>query len=121
MQKQCERDKQAGEQRILQEKERITTEIIDHGLCLTAAEADDGLASLKSETKKKEALKAQIRFRNTVLQQSSEDMDIFLFSKKGKGQFNSSELQNNLVKLLDAAQATLHRTFPQRSYGQRGP
>ena len=30
-QKQCERDKQAADQRILQEKECITTEIVDHG------------------------------------------------------------------------------------------
>jgi F0F1-type ATP synthase membrane subunit b/b' len=30
IQMQRERDKQAAEQRILQEKERITTEIIDH-------------------------------------------------------------------------------------------
>ena len=37
MQKQCERDKEAGEQRILQEKERITTEIVDHGLCLDSS------------------------------------------------------------------------------------
>ena len=104
MQKQRERDKQVAEQRILQEKERITTEIVDHGLWLTTADVDDGLASLKSETKKREALKAQIRFRKTVLQQSSEDKAIFKFSKKGRGQFNSSELRDNLVKLLDAAQ-----------------
>ena len=82
MQMQRERDKQAAEQRILQEKECITTEIIDHGLWLTAADVDDGLALIKSETKKKEALKAQIRFPKTVLQQSSEVMDIFKFSNK---------------------------------------
>ena len=70
MQMQRERDKQAAEQRLLQEKERITTEIIDHGLWLTAADVDDGLALLKSETKKTEALRAQIRFRKTLLQQS---------------------------------------------------
>ena len=103
-QKQRERDKQAAEQRILQEKERITTEIVDHGLWLTTADVDDGLSSLKSETKKREALKAQIRFRKTVLQQSSEDKDIFKFSKKGRGQFNSAKLRDNLIKLLEAAQ-----------------
>ena len=32
MQKHCEREKQVAEQRILQEKEPITTEIVDHGL-----------------------------------------------------------------------------------------
>ena len=105
-QKQRERDKQAAEQRILQEKERITTEIVDHGLWLTIADViDDGLSSLKSETKKREALKAQIRFRKTVLQQSSEDKDIFTFSKNGRDQFNSVELRDNLIKLLEAAQA----------------
>ena len=82
MQKQHERDKQAAELRILQEKERVTTEIVNHGLWLTAAYVDDELASLKSETKKREALKAQIRFWKTVLQQSTEDKYIFKFSKK---------------------------------------
>ena len=43
IQMQRERDKQAAEQRILQEKERITTEIIDHGLWLTVADVDDGI------------------------------------------------------------------------------
>ena len=104
IQMQREKDKRAAEQRILQEKERITTEIIDHGLWLTVADIDDGLALLTSETKKKEALKAQIRFRKTVLQQPSEEADVFKFSKQGS-QFNSSKLRDNLVKLLDAAQA----------------
>ena len=36
MQEQRERDKQAAEQRVLLEKERITTDIVDHGLWLTA-------------------------------------------------------------------------------------
>ena len=40
MQNQRERDKQPAEQRILHEKERITTEIIGHGLWLTAADVD---------------------------------------------------------------------------------
>ena len=74
---------------------------------MTADDVDEGLASFKSETKKKEALKAQLRFRKTVLQQSSEDKDIFKFSKKGRGQFNSSELRDNLIKLLEAAKALL--------------
>jgi hypothetical protein len=69
-----------------------------HGLWLSVTDVDDGLAVLKSETKKKEALKAQIRFRKTVLQQPSEDVDIFKFSKQGS-QFNSSKLRDNLVKL----------------------
>ena len=65
MQEQRERDKQAAEQRVLLEKERITTDIVDHGLWLTA-DVDHGLASLNSETKKKAALKAQLRFRKTT-------------------------------------------------------
>ena len=58
IQMQRERDKQAAEQRIdLQEKEGITTEIIDHGLWLTVADVDDGLALLTSETRRKKHLK----------------------------------------------------------------
>ena len=44
---------------------------------LTAADVHDGLESLKFETKKRAALKSQIRFRKTVLKQSSEDNNIF--------------------------------------------
>ena len=56
----------AKKKRILHKKECITTKIVDCGLWLTAADVHD-LESLKFETKKRAALKSQIRFRTETI------------------------------------------------------
>ena len=49
-------------------------------------------------------LKAQLRFRKTVLRQTYDtDKDIYKFSTKQKGQLNSIALKENLLRLLNAA------------------
>ena len=53
--------------------------------------------------KKKEALKIQLKFRKNVLQQQYSDTSVYRFSKKGAGQFSSTILKGNLLKLIEDA------------------
>ena len=64
---------------------------------------DKHLKKAKSETQKKEVLKIQLRFRKTVLQQVyAENKDVYKFSKKEEGQFNSAKLASHLTQLINA-------------------
>ena len=63
-------------------------------------DVDRNLKKCTSETQKREAIKAQLRFRKTVLQQKHPNKEIYNFSKKGHGQFTSEELGTNLIKLI---------------------
>ena len=86
------------------QKEKITSDIVQSGLWISTEEVDQNLEQCSSETQKRETLKAQLRFCKTVLQQSfSNDKDIYNFSKKGYGQFNSQQLHVNLIQLIQAA------------------
>lgn len=96
--------KEESERCVLLQKEKITSDIVQSGLWLSAEDIDRNLEQCSSETQKREALKAQLRFRKTVLQQKfSSDKDIYNFSKKGSGQFNSQKLCANLLQLIQAA------------------
>ena len=64
-----EQAKHASEQRILLQKEKITSDMIQYGLWQSVEDIDNHLKLAKSETQKREALKIQLRFRKTVLQQ----------------------------------------------------
>ena len=90
------------EQKVLQEKEKLTSEIVSIGLWQTKDDVEQQLLRIKSETKKKEALKIQLKFRKNVLHQNS-DAAIYRFSKKGVGQFSSTILKENLLKLIEDA------------------
>ena len=68
----------------------------------TAEQVDSSLDMCKSESKKREAIKIQLRFRKIVLQQEADDA-LFKFSAKGQGQFNSQILRSNLMKLIKSA------------------
>ena len=58
---------------------------------------------LNSKTQKWTAIKAQLRFRKTVLQQAAPNKSVYKFSTKETGQLNSKALRENLVKLVEAA------------------
>ena len=104
IQQKHEQEKQAAERRLLLEKERITSDMIHYGLWQSEEDVDEGLKLAKSETQKRQSLKAQLRFRKTVLQQTYDaDKDIFKFSTKSKGQLNSRALRDNLLKLVRAS------------------
>ena len=98
-----EQAKHASEQRILLQKEKITSDMIQYGLWQSVEDIDSHLRLAKSETQKKEALKTQLRFRKTVLQQVYPvNKDVYKFSKKGEGQFNSAKLTSHLIQLINA-------------------
>ena len=104
LQQKQEQEKEAAKQRLLLEKEKITTDMIQYGLWQSEADVNEGLKLAKSETQKRQSLKVQLRFRKTVLQQTYDaDKDIYKFSTKQKGQLNSTALKDNLLKLPNAA------------------
>ena len=104
LQQKQEQEKQAAKQRLLLQKARITTDMIEYGLWQTQADINNGLKLCKSETQKRQAIKSQLRFRKTVLEQIYDaDKDIYKFSTKHKGQLNSTALKDNLLKLINAA------------------
>lgn len=72
------------------------------GLWQTEADVDSALGEIKSETERKEALKAQLNFRKNVLKQIPPKLgyeDVFLFSKK-KQTFSVEKLKENVKKLV---------------------
>ena len=78
--------------------------MIQYGLWQSENDVNEGLKLVKSETQKRQSLKAQLGFRKTVLQQTYDaDKDVYKFSTKQKGQLNSTALKENLLKLVNAA------------------
>ena len=55
---------------------------------------------IQSETQKRAAIKAQLRFRKIILQQEAVTDPVYKFSSKEKGQFNSKVLRDNLIQLI---------------------
>lgn len=103
-QQQKEKEKQQAEVRSLLEKERLTSDIIQYGLWQSIDQMDKALQAISSKTNKGKALKAQLRFRKTVLQQSyPTDKEIYKFSSKQVGNFTPTMLRENLTKLIQAA------------------
>ena len=99
-----EQAKHASEKRLLLQREKITSDMIQYGLWQSVEDIEKHLKILKSETQKRDALKIQLRFRKTVLQQVyPENKDVYKFSKKEEGQFNSAKLKTNLIQLINAA------------------
>lgn len=102
-QKQKEKRKMEAETRLIRAKEKVTSEMLDYGLWQSIIQIDSCLDGIKSETQKKKALKAQLRFRKVVLEQESDSA--YKFSSKERGQFDSSALRDNLVTLIHDADA----------------
>ena len=86
----CEKER---EKKIL-----ICKQICKHGVWRTDQDISSNLAKMTNESKRKEALKTQLRYRQCVLQQSFPDKSVFFFSKGGK-QLSSAVLAENLTKL----------------------
>lgn len=101
--KQEEAEKQR--ERLLLQKEKLTGDIVKLGLWQSSQDVNASLRVLRSETSKREAIKTQLRFRKTVLEQKYKDMAVFQFSKN-KTQYTSTVLKENLLLLL--ADATMH-------------
>ena len=70
------------------------------GLWQTKVQLEDNLAKITSESKKKLALKTQIKARKIFIKQTHNDSDIFSFSSNGKP-LNARQLQSNILKLME--------------------
>ena len=97
------RSKQAALQRLrekqLKEKEKLTNDLMLHGLWQSEPDILQGLAKLDSKRDKLNALKTQLNFRKKVLEQQHHNKEVFFFSKKKK-QLTVDELTQNLVILV---------------------
>ena len=96
-----QKEKEASERKRVQMKEKITSELTDYGLWISPAQVKSKLSAMRSEKQKCTALKAQLRFRKTVLQQQPTDDSVYKFSSKEKGHFDSQLLCENLLKLIE--------------------
>ena len=65
-------------QKKLQEKERLTENILMYGLWQSKEQVNEQLSKLKTKKEKVKALKAQLDFRKKVLEQTHTEKDIFL-------------------------------------------
>ena len=95
------------EQKRAQKKEDFTTDMIHWGLWQTEQAVDDAISGIKTKKEKTAALKAQLNFRQFVLQQKPpEGLKLYAFSKSGGGGrviFGPSELAENLKMLIKHA------------------
>ena len=69
--KQEEAEKQR--EKLLLQKEKLTGDVVKLGLWQSSKDVDAGLQLLRPETSKREAIKAQLKFRKTVLEQKYKD------------------------------------------------
>jgi hypothetical protein len=75
--------------------------MVQHGLWQLNEDTDKHLNQGMSETQKREVLK--IELRKIVLQQVyPANRDVYKFSKKGEGQFNSAKLASHLTQLINS-------------------
>ena len=90
--------------RILKEKEKYTREMTEYGLWQTTEEIKAQILRMSTKKRQITALKAQLRFRKHVLQQQHADSSIYQFSDKASGNYSVQRLQENLSRLVLAAQ-----------------
>ena len=96
-----EREKQARKQ---EQKELIVREIMFYGLFQTPDQLEEGLEGM-TDNEKIDALKAQLRFREYILQQDvgKDDKHLFIFSTKENGKRKDKSidvLTANTLKLI---------------------
>ena len=92
-------DAQRKDAKRLKEKETMTSEIVNYGLWQYASEVTESLASLNTAREKECALKAQLRFREKILQQVA-PKPLFRFSVGGKAH-SHTVLELNLKSLIE--------------------
>lgn len=94
------------EAKRLEKLECYTNEIIYYGLWQSQEQIDCALEQIKTITEKKKSLKAQLNFRNYVLQQKPENRSVYRFSTTTDGkarQFSIEQLTENLRLLVNHA------------------
>ena len=68
---------QAAREKVFEETERLSHEIMQYGLWQTPEDISSGLSKQKSKALKVNALKAQLNFRKRVLEQTHENKEIY--------------------------------------------
>ncbi|XP_046550545.1 uncharacterized protein LOC124260311 [Haliotis rubra] len=92
-------------QRELEEKERLTNDIVFYGLWQTEEEVHKNAKSFKHKKDWQKAFASQLKFRKSVLQQYHEDKTVFQLSK-GKKDFTLEQLVMNLITLIGSTFST---------------
>ncbi|KAH3859500.1 hypothetical protein DPMN_102317 [Dreissena polymorpha] len=102
----------------LEEKEKkrlvalgnMTQDVCDYGLWQSCEQVNEGLGRLKTDSQKRNALQAQLRFRKKVLKQKHSDKQVYNFSRKDQEvkyiQLSVAQLQQNVLKLIQDTLAT---------------
>ncbi len=91
---------------LLRKKEALTDKIVYYGLWQTEEQVVNTLRELPTKKEKREALKAQIQFRKTVLKQEAQDKTVFnLSGREGYRSvpFTIQKLTDNLLQLVRAS------------------
>jgi hypothetical protein len=105
IQEEKKRQLQEKERKRLQNLETMTNGVCYYGLWQSVEQVNEGLSRLPTENQKKEGLKAQLRFRQTVLKQKVADRKVFNFTKKsergtGRQPLSVEEMKDNVVQLI---------------------
>ena len=93
---------EALNRKLFQEKERLTSEIIIHGLWQTSECVDTKLPTYHTSTAKLNALKIQLQFRRNVLGQLG-NKTLFQMSSAKDGKFSVPRVTENLKTLITFA------------------
>lgn len=93
------------EKKRLQDMEKMTNDICFYGLWQSKAQVNEALQRLQTDSEKREALKAQLRFRKLVLKQRHSDSKVYNFTRKGEsGKYLAlplEELKQNVNTLIE--------------------
>ena len=93
---------EALNRKLFQEKERLTSEIIIHGLWQTSECVDTKLPTYHTSTAKLNALKIQLQFRRNVLGRPG-NKTLFQMSSAKDGKFSVPRVTENLKTLITFA------------------
>lgn len=96
--RQKQRALQILQERRFQEKEKISTDIMEFGLWQNEDQVTQGLEKISTSSEKLKALKCQLDFRKKVLEQSG-PRDLY-FMSKNKKKLSVQEVTNNLLILI---------------------
>jgi hypothetical protein len=101
--------REQAQRKKIEQKEEITCQMIEYGLWQTHHEVDEQVSSYRTTKKKIYALKSQLRFRQKVLEQASEQPGVYNFTKVVNSRrlpLTVEELVSNVKMLVQQATET---------------
>ena len=93
---------EARRHKQMENKEMMTADIVYYGLWQSAEQVKVSIGQIKSKTEKMDGLKAQLRFRQHILQQEA-DAKLYRHSEKdgdGRRNLTVEEMTSNLLSLI---------------------